>query len=1107
ATDTAATAEDTAVTRDVLANDSFEGAGRLITAVTNGAHGTVTIVNAAAGTVLYTPDPNFHGTDTYTYTVTSGGVTETATVTVTVTPVNDATVFGGNSTGIGNEDAGVISGVLTATDADGMTNPGYTVTGVAGHGTATIDAITGAWSYTPDADYNGPDSFTVTVTDSAGNTATRTINLSVTPVTDIATDTAATAEDTAVTRDVLANDSFEGAGRLITAVTNGAHGTVTIIDAALGLVRYTPDANYNGTDAYTYTVTSGGVSETVTVNVTITPVNDATTFSGTTGSGNEDAGSITGTLTVADADGITTPAFTVTSNGSHGTATINASGAWTYTPAADYNGPDSFTVRVTDNAGNTSTQVIAVNVGSVADTADDTATVAEDGAVTTDLLTNDSFEGAEIITAVTQGAHGTVTIIDAAAGTVRYTPDANWHGTDTYTYTVTSGGVTETATVTVTVAPVNDPTVFGGNSTGIGNEDAGVISGVLTATDADGMTNPGYVVTAAAGHGTATIDAITGAWSYTPDADYNGPDSFTVTVTDNAGNTATRTINLSVTPVTDIVTDTATTAEDTAVTRDVLANDSFEGAGRSITAVTNGAHGTVTIIDAALGLVRYTPDANYNGTDAYTYTVTSGGVSETVTVNVTITPVNDATTFGGTTGSGNEDAGSITGTLTVADADGITTPAFTVTSNGSHGTATINATTGAWTYTPAADYNGADSFTVRVTDNAGNTSTQVISVNVGSVVDIADDTATVAEDGAVTTDLLANDSFEGAEIITAVTQGAHGTVTIIDAALGTVRYTADPNWHGTDTYTYTVTSGGITETATVTVTVNPVNDAAVFTGTTSGSTTEDGAAITGTLTATDVDGMATPAYTVTGLAGHGTATINAAGAWTYTPAADYNGPDSFTVTVTDNAGNTTTQVISLTVTAVADIANDTVTVAEDGTVTTSVRANDTFEGTPTLTAVTQGAHGTVTIVDAATGTVLYTPNPNYNGPDSYTYTVTSGGVTETATVTVNVTPVDDAASFGGATSGSGNEDAGSITGTLTVTDAADGITTPAFTVVGNPAHGTASINPATGAWTYTPAADYNGADSFTVRVTDNAGNTSTQVISLTVAAVADIAPN
>ncbi|QJW83495.1 Ig-like domain-containing protein [Ramlibacter terrae] len=155
----------------------------------------------------------------------------------------------------------------------------------------------------------------------------------------------------------------------------------------------------------------------------------------------------------------------------------------------------------------------------------------------------------------------------------------------------------------------------------------------------------------------------------------------------------------------------------------------------------------------------------------------------------------------------------------------------------------------------------------------------MVTVNVGSVADIAGDTASVNEDGSVTSNLLANDSFEGAEIIKAVTQGAHGTVTIVDAAPGTVQYTADPNWSGTDSYTYTVTSGGVTETATVVVTVNPVDDAPVFSGDTSGSGNEDAGAITGTLAAVDsADGMPTPGYSVSGTAAHGTASIDASGA-------------------------------------------------------------------------------------------------------------------------------------------------------------------------------------------------------------------------------------
>ncbi|HEY8358775.1 MAG TPA: tandem-95 repeat protein, partial [Ramlibacter sp.] len=1106
-------AEDGSATSNVLGNDSFEGATPRITGVTSGAHGTVTIVDAAAGTIRYTPDPDFNGVDRYTYTVTSGGVTETATVTVNVTSVNDAGSFGGSRSGTGAEDAGAITGTLTAADAgDGMTAPAFTVTGAAAHGTATINPSTGTWTYTPTGDYNGPDRFTVTVTDDDGNTSTQVISLTVSAVADIAANAATVNEDGSVTRNLLANDSFENAGATIVGVTQGANGTVTIVDGELGTVRYTPAAGFHGTDTYTYTVTSGGVTETATVTVTVNPVDDATGFGGDrTGSGAEDGAAITGRLTATDADGLATPSFTVVGNPLHGTASIDpATGAWRYVPAGDYNGTDRFTVQVTDDDGNTATRVITLAVTPVADIAGNTATVAEDRSVTSSVLGNDSFEATPTLTAVTNGAHGTVTIVDAAAGTVLYTPDANFHGTDSYTYTVTSGGVTETATVTVTVTPVNDATVFAGNTTGVGAEDAGVLTGVLRATDADGMASPGFTVTGAPAHGTASIDPATGAWRYTPDADYNGADRFTVTVTDADGNTATRTINLSVTPVVDIAGNAATTAEDTAVTRDLLANDSFESAARSITAVTNGAHGTVTIVDAALGLVRYTPDANYTGTDAYTYTVTAGGVSETVTVNVTITPANDPVTFSGDrSGTGNEDAGPITGALRAADAaDGMSAPAFTVVGAAAHGTASINAATGAWTYTPTADYNGTDSFTVRVTDDAGNTATRVITLTVGAVRDIAGNAATVAEDGSVTSGLLGNDSFEGTPTMTAVTNGANGTVTIIDAAAGTVRYTPNPNFNGTDSYTYTVTSGGVTETATVTVTVTPVDDATSFGGNTTGARAEDAGAITGTLSATDGDGMAAPNYAVTGGAAHGTAGIDATGAWTYTPRADYNGPDSFTVTVTDDAGNTATQVISLAVTAVADARADAATVVEDGSVTTAVRGNDTFEGaTPTLTAVSQGAHGTVIIIDAAAGTIRYTPDANWNGTDSYTYTVTSGGVTETATVTVRVTPVNDPATFGGATTGAGAEDAGAITGTLTAADAADGMAAPGFTVTGNPAHGTATINAATGAWRYTPTADYNGADSFTVTVTDDDGNTSTRVVNLTVSAAVDIAPN
>ncbi|WP_295420518.1 tandem-95 repeat protein, partial [Sulfurovum sp.] len=163
--------------------------------------------------------------------------------------------------------------------------------------------------------------------------------------------------------------------------------------------------------------------------------------------------------------------------------------------------------------------------------------------------------------AVTNGAHGTVVI--NPDGTLTYTPAANWSGNDSFGYTVTSGGMTESATVNVTVNAVDDTTTVSGDTSGRGNEDT-AITGTLLATDADGLSDGTvFSVTGNPAHGTASIDAASGAWSYTPTADYNGSDGFTVTITDDTGNTATQVITLVVDSVTDIQNDIQSTNEDT----------------------------------------------------------------------------------------------------------------------------------------------------------------------------------------------------------------------------------------------------------------------------------------------------------------------------------------------------------------------------------------------------------------------------------------------------------------------------------------------------------------------------------------------------------------
>ena len=682
-------------------------------------------------------------------------------------------------------------------------------------------------------------------------------------------------------------------------------------------------------------------------------------------------------------------------------------------------------------------QVISLTIAAVADIQNDSLTTAEDTAVTilaTSLLANDNFEGSPVVTAVGSAAHGTVALV---GGNLTYTPNGNYNGPDSFTYTVTSPtGVTETATVNVTVTPANDPTLITGGTSGAGNED-NTISGTLTATDVDGLTDGSvYTVSTNAGHGTASIDPATGAWNYTPVGDYHGADSFTVSLTDDAGNTTTQVISLTIAAVADIADDNLTTAEDTAVTilaTSLLGNDSFEGS-PVVTAVGSAAHGTVALVG---GNLTYTPDANYNGPDSFTYTVTSPtGVTETATVNVTVTPANDATTVtGGTSGAGNEDS-AISGTLTATDVDGLTDGSvYTVSTNAGHGTASIDPATGTWNYTPVGDYHGADSFTVSLTDDAGNTTTQVISLTIAAVADIQNDSLTTAEDTAVTilaTSLLANDNFEGSPVVTAVGSAAHGTVALVG---GNLTYTPNGNYNGPDSFTYTVTSPtGVTETATVNVTVTPANDAPL--GQNLSVTTAEDVPYVFSLSSfpmSDVEegSPSDPsAIRIDSLPANGVLSLNglpvtlgqlvsaadiSAGLLVFAPASDANGANyaNFNFSVQDASGlfDPAPNTVTVNVTAVSDgtplAGNDNylTTLGTPITLTPSqLLVNDYLPDHAQISNVSAVSSGT--LIANANGTYTYTPTGTGNA--TFTYTVTDDdGQTSTATVTIQTVAARD----------------------------------------------------------------------------------------------------
>jgi VCBS repeat-containing protein len=303
----------------------------------------------------------------------------------TVTPVNDAPVAVDDSY-ITNEETTftvAAAGVL-ANDSD-MDSAVSLVSGPA-HGTVTLNAD-GAFSYTPAANYNGADSFTYKANDGQADSNVATVSLTVTPVNDAPVavdDSYITNEDTTFTvaaASVLANDSdVDSAALTVSLVSGPAHGTVTL--NADGAFSYTPAANYNGADSFTYKANDGQADSNVaTVSLTVTPVNDAPVA-------NDDlAGGAKGRAIKADAqhgvlvndgdldgDGLSVSAVNgaganvgQTVVGTYGSLTINIDGSYSYVANKGHLPPqivaqDSFTYTASDGHGGTSTATLTVTI-------------------------------------------------------------------------------------------------------------------------------------------------------------------------------------------------------------------------------------------------------------------------------------------------------------------------------------------------------------------------------------------------------------------------------------------------------------------------------------------------------------------------------------------------------------------------------------------------------------------------------------------------------------------------------------------------------------------------------------------------------------------------
>ena len=465
------------------------------------------------------------------------------------------------------------------------------------------------------------------------------------------------------------------------------------------------------------------------------------------------------------------------------------------------------------------------------------------------------------------------------------------------------------------------------------------------------------------------------------------------------------------------VANTLTVNEDaTLISTNVISNDTEQdGDTLSLTAVSTDGTGTVAVNSDGLS-VDYTPAANFNGTETITYTVSDGALSANGTFTITVTAVNDAPVAVANTLTVDEDS-SISNTDVIANDTDVEDDTLTLTAVSTDGTGTVAVNSDGLSvdYTPAANFNGTETITYTVSDGAlsanGTFTITVTAVNDAPVA--VANTLTVDEDSSISnTDVIANDTDveDDTLTLTAVSTDGTGTVAVNSDGLS-VDYTPAANFNGTETITYTVSDGTDTSEGTFTITVTAVNDAPVAVANT--LTVDEDSSISNTdVIANDTD-VEDDTLTLTAVStdGTGTVAVNSDGlSVDYTPAANFNGTETITYTVSDGT-DTSEGTFTITVTAVNDAPvaiEDSLEVIEDSTLTsTDVIANDTdIDGdTLSLTAVSTDGTGTVA-VNSDGLSVDYTPAANFNGTETITYTVSDGTDTSEGTFTVTVTSND-----------------------------------------------------------------------------------------------------
>ncbi|MCW3125711.1 MAG: outer rane adhesin like protein [Bacteroidetes bacterium] len=862
--DTTITPENTPASGTTATNDSdIDGPAANYTQASNPLHGIV-VVNAD-GTYTYTPATYYNGVDSFWYSLCDGGtpdLCDTATVVITITAVNNPPIVF-NDFDTTTEEVPTSGTVLTAgeNDPDGtFLGAGSVPVRDASHGSLLVNTD-GTYFYTPDVNFAGNDTIVIAICDGGiplpPACSNDTLIITVTPVNDAPTvinDANTTNEDTPVSGTVITAGDSDPDGTTMTANTTPVSGPSngTIVVNANGTYTYTPAANFSGTDTVVIIVCDGGtplpaICKNDTLIITVTPVNDPPVVINDVNTTNEDT-PVSGNILPGDSDPEGTALRTITAPvlaPIHGTLFINTSGAYTYIPAANFNGTDIIVISVCDNglplpaACSNDTLTITVNPVNDAPVAvNDTASTLQGSAVSSSVSGNDSdIDGpAANFTLANGPSHGTV--VFNGTGTYTYTPTGNYNGADTFTYSLCDGGtpdLCDTAMVVLTIDALNNrPDAV--NDTVSTLEDTPINGSVATNdTDSDGPSAL-FGVDVRPAHGTVNL-GVNGTYTYTPAANFSGTDSFTYVYCDgglpNLCDTAT--VYITTAAVNDAPVandDNANTLVNTQISGTVATNDSdVDGPSATYTVVSTPAHGVLVLTDS--GTYVYTPITDYIGCDTMLVSLCDGGtpnMCDTSALVVCVTTTNQPPVALDDIVQVKPNTSVIINVLdNDDDPDGNLTIALTVLNNPSNGSLVDNGN-GTLTYTPDANYEGADTFSYIICDGGTPVycDTANVYITVAYPLTITGAPMVTQADSAVSACFSYTSNVDSSLIALILCQGQHGVATIValDSTIHQIciTYTPDSNYTGPDSFCVTLCTGGNTcTTATIPVTVNAKN--------------------------------------------------------------------------------------------------------------------------------------------------------------------------------------------------------------------------------------------------------------------------------------------